>query len=247
MKRESRRSNETACIAGLAVIIFASHLQTAQDSDHFLELQATIISLDEIIRENSESAQAYQSRGVAYFEMGEFKKSISDFDRVIEIAPSQEPHHWQRGISYYYAGEYEKGAKQFELHRSVNPNDVENAVWHFICKAKLDGPEAAKEALIPISYDSRIPMSAIWKLYSGEETPESVLEVCGTPDPSSRLSRQRFNYAHLYIGLYHEAFDRTQLAKKHIKLAATTFTMDNYMGMVAHVHHRLLNQVSISN
>ena len=28
-------------------------------------------------------------------------------------------------------------AGQFELHQRVNPQDVENAVWHYLCKVKL--------------------------------------------------------------------------------------------------------------
>ncbi len=220
-------------------LLIAFEFQVGADS--ITELQAAVAYLTRQIDENPDSANGYQSRGVAYFELGEFKKSISDFDRVIELLPNQEPHHWQRGISYYYALEYEKGVQQFELHKLVNPNDVENAVWHFLCKAKLEGVQEARDSLIPIKFDSRIPMVQIWELFSGTGSPEKVLQAAGTIDVSSRISRQRHCYAHLYIGLYHEALGQTKLAKKHISLAAEKFSMDNYMGMVARVHDRLIN------
>ncbi len=209
-------------------------------ADSITALRATVASLTRQIDENPNSASAYQSRGVAYFELGEFEKSISDFDRVIELYPNQEPHHWQRGIAYYYAQEYEKGVPQFELHKSVNPNDVENAVWHFLCKAKAEGIQAARDSLIPIRFDSRIPMVQIWELFSGTGSPKKVLQAAGPIDASSGISRQRHCYAHLYIGLYHEALGETELAKKHISLSAEKFSMDNYMGMVARVHDRLI-------
>lgn len=212
----------------------------AEDTTSFSELRETVEALDARIAGDPESANAYQSRGVAYFELGEFEKAISDFDRVIELVPHQEPHHWQRGIAYYYAAEYVKGVKQFELHKSVNPNDVENAVWHFICMAKAESVEAAQESFIPITYDSRIPMAEIWSLFSGSGSPEKVLQAAG-PAADSLISRQRHCYAHLYIGLYHEALGNPALAKKHIDLAATEFSMNNYMGMVARVHNRLIN------
>jgi len=224
----------------IAFLFFASlHGNDATDLSH---LRETIASLDAVILEEPNSASAYQSRGVAYFELGEFQKAIDDFDRVIELYPSQEPHHWQRGICYYYAGEFEKGVKQFELHQTVNRNDVENAVWHFICKARASGIEPAQASLIPIKFDSRVPMTQIWELFSGAGSPESVLQIASPKGEESSAFRQRLCYAHLYIGLYHEAHGRPNLAQKHIALAATKYAMDNYMGMVARVHHRLLSQ-----
>ena len=86
-------------------------------ADSIPELQTIVTTLTRHIDENPDSASDYQSRGVAYFELGEFEKSISDFDRFIQLHPNQEPHHWQRGIAYYYAHEYEKGVQQFELHK----------------------------------------------------------------------------------------------------------------------------------
>lgn len=240
MRQGLRFTKKLCFLAGFVTIQASLHL-VAEDPSSFSELRANIKVLDERIARDPDSAKAYQSRGVAHFELGEFQKAISDFDRVIKLFPAQEPHHWQRGIAYYYAGEYQKGVKQFEFHKSVNPNDVENAVWHFICLAKADSIETAQDSLIPINYDSRIPMAEIWNLFSGEKNPEDVLRAAGPADTDSSVSRQRHCYAHLYIGLYHEALGRTELAKKHIGLAAQKFSMNNYMGMVARVHDRLLN------
>lgn len=240
MRQRLRFPKKLSFLAGLVSIQACLHL-IAEDPGSFSELRATIKVLDERIARDQDSANAYQSRGVAHFELGEFQKAISDFDRVIELFPSQEPHHWQRGIAYYYAGEYQKGVRQFEFHKSVNPNDVENAVWHFICLAKAESVKAAQDSFISIQYDSRIPMSEIWALFSGPGSPEKVLQAAGPVDTDSSVSRQRHCYAHLYIGLYHEALGRTELAKKHIGLAATKFSMNNYMGMVARVHDRLFN------
>ncbi|MCB1122876.1 MAG: tetratricopeptide repeat protein [Verrucomicrobiae bacterium] len=178
-----------------------------------------------------------QQRGVQFFEEGKFKEAIQEWDKVIELNPRMEAQHWQRGIAYYYAGEYQKGVDQFELHQTVNSQDVENAVWHFICKARVDGLEAARASLIPIHADSRVPMDQIWNLFAGMGTVDDVLDAASPPSP---YQHQRLCYAHLYLGLYFEALNNTEEAKKHIKLAATDYAMDNYMGMVAQVHWRVL-------
>jgi hypothetical protein len=78
------------------------------------------------------------------------------------MVPEQDPHHWQRGLCYYYAEEYEKGKAQFERHQTVNSQDVENAVWHFLCAVRAPGGNlaAAQKELIPIEGDGRIPIAA---------------------------------------------------------------------------------------
>jgi len=187
----------------------------------------------------TESTGFYQRLGVEHFMEGRFKESIAAFDKVIELEPRMEPRHWQRGITYYYAGEYQKGVDQFELHQTVNSQDVENAVWHFICKTRLDGVEAARKALIPIQHDGRVPMEEVWNLFAGKGTVEDVLEAANRSSP---YKRQQLCYAHLYLGLYYEALEKTELAKHHILLAANEYSMDNYMGMVAQVHAEVLRK-----
>ena len=229
-------------IAALSAIIATDYSlsQDASETDFLNELRERLSFLDEAISESPNSARLLQTRGETHFYLGNIEQSIADFDRVIKLIPSQEPRHWQRGISYYYAGEFAKGVAQFELHQTVNPQDVENAVWHFLCKARVDGIEVAKQSLIPIARDYRVPMSQIWELFSGEAKPEIVLEaatVTGT--------RQSLYYAHLYLGLYYEAFGKSELAKKHLRLAANDHFVDNYMGRVAKVHVALLKAKSV--
>ncbi|MDA1065752.1 MAG: tetratricopeptide repeat protein [Verrucomicrobia bacterium] len=188
-------------------------------------------------RIEEESVGFYQRRGSQYFELGKFKEAIADWDRTIELDPRLEPRHWQRGIAYYYAKEYQKGVDQFELHQTVNSQDVENAVWHFICNVRLNGIETARKQLIPIQYDSRVPMDKVWDLFAGKGTVEAVLEAANRPSP---YKRQQLCYAHLYLGLYFEALEKKDLAQRHIALAANDYSMNNYMGMVAQVHAKTL-------
>src|SRR5262249_61108175 len=86
----------------------------------------------------------------------------------------------------------------FESHRTVNPDDVENAAWHFLCVARAESPEKAKEALLPVGPDPRVPMAQIYRMFGGTLAPEQVLSAAGAR-PESQF------YAHLYVGLYFEA------------------------------------------
>ena len=61
------------------------------------------------------------------FRAGQIKESISEFEKAAATDPTLLPRLWQLGISQYYAEEFQAGRRQFELHRTVNPHDVENA------------------------------------------------------------------------------------------------------------------------
>ncbi len=183
------------------------------------------------------AANVYQLRGAAHFKAGQISESIADFDKEIELVPGRAPHHWQRGISYYYAKEYEKGRRQFEDHRAVNPNDVENAVWHFLCVVPISGVAKAREVLIPVSGDTRVPMKQIHDLFAGKGSVEAVLDAAREGDSGGRVDR--LFYAHLYLGLYEEALGKDEKCREHLLKAVRDFPTAHYMGDVARVHAKL--------
>ena len=177
------------------------------------------------------AAEAIFQRAVADFESGRIDDAAAGFDQVAELLPQQAPHLWQRGIALYYAERYADCIEQFESHRTVNPNDVENAVWHYLCVARAESPAAAEAALLPVGPDSRVPMREVYQMFSGDLAPAEVMTAAG-----DSLSG-RF-YAHLYLGLYFEALGRADEALEQIEMAADDryARAGGYMHMVARVH-----------
>lgn len=177
------------------------------------------------------AAEAIFGRAVADFERGDVAAAAAGFDQVAELLPAQAPYLWQRGIALYYAERYGDCRTQFESHRAVNPNDVENAVWHYLCVARAESPAAARAALLPVGPDSRVPMPEIYRMFRGDLAPDAILPAAGD-HPSGRF------YAHLYLGLYHEAQGRPAAALDHIRTAAAErfARAGGYMHMVARVH-----------
>lgn len=53
----------------------------------------------------------------------------------------------------------------------MNPNDVENAAWHFLCVARAESPEQARAALLPVGSDRRVPMRQIYEMFRGTLSP----------------------------------------------------------------------------
>lgn len=160
--------------------------------------------------------------------------SVRLFDAVAAAAPDREPELWQRGLAQYYAGRFAEGRRQFELHRTVNPDDVENVAWHFACVAREEGAAAARKALLPVGEDRRVPMRQVRDLCAGTAKPDDVIAAAQASPERNR--RNDLCFAHLYVGLYHDAVGDEEQAKRHMLLAAGPFSMDHYMGRVARVH-----------
>src|SRR5687767_8439690 len=183
----------------------------------------------------TQSPQAILNRAVADFESGRFAESAAQFDSLARAVPERAPHLWQRGIALYYAGRYDDCRRQFESHRTVNPDDVENAAWHFLCVARADSPAKARSALLPVGPDARVPMREVYQMFRGTLAPEQVLSAAGN-EPSAQF------YGHLYLGLYFEATGMKTRAREHITIAAADRfeSSGGYMHLVARVHLRSL-------
>ena len=182
---------------------------------------------------NAQDAREILDQAIDDFHQGRIRESITGFDEVIRLVPRQAPHLWQRGIALYYAGRFKDCRTQFESHRTVNPNDVENAAWHFLCVARDESPEKAKAALLPVGPDAREPMREIYRMFRGELPPDQVV-AAGAGSLEAQF------YAHLYVGLYYEALGKKDLELQHLRIAAQPqYSVGGYMHGVALVHLRL--------
>ena len=185
----------------------------------------------------TQSPQSILTRAVDDFDNGRFSASATAFDSLAKAVPDQAPYLWQRGIALYYAGRFDDCRRQFESHRAVNPNDVENAAWHFLCVARAESPAKARAALLPVGPDARVPMLEVYQMFRGTRTPEQVLSAAGT------AADGQF-FGHLYLGLYFEAMGMKDRALEHITIAAADrfARAGGYMHMVARVHLRSLKE-----
>ena len=230
-------------LSGTLLAAFAVGMR-GEEPEREQKLMDEIASCDRAIKLDPTDARAYDRRGNARFKLGQVEDSIADFDKFIELEPAAEPGHWRRGISYYYAGEWEKGRKQFEGYQTVDDNDVENAVWRYLCMARADGVEKVQAEILKIGEDRRVPMKEVYALYAGKAEPEHVLAAARAGDPPPEQLNERLFYAHLYLGLYHETAGEERKALEHIAAAADDHPIGHYMWDVAKVHaQRLRSQI----
>jgi lipoprotein NlpI len=178
-----------------------------------------------------QSVRAILDRAMDDFRAGRVEQSLAGFDRVALLSPSEAPYLWQRGIAQYYAGKFRECRDMFVSHRTVNPDDVENAAWHFLCAARAESPEAARKQMLPVGPDARVPMREVYRMFKGEMTQAQVLKAAGS-DPTAQF------FARLYIGLYLEATGNREAGRTQIEIAAEDryARVGGYMHDVARVH-----------
>lgn len=213
----------------------ASLVQQAAQAAQQDRGEEAIKKLSEAIKLDPKNSAVWYLRGRENFRLGRVKESVEDFDRAVELDPKSASRQWERGISYYYAREYEKGALQFQDYQTYHDQDVENSAWRYLCVARTEGVEKARETLLPIANDPRIPMMRIYDLYAGKAKPADVLRAAKDGSPSREALNTRLFYAQLYLGLWYEAAGDAEKAREHI-LEAEKHRIGHYMWDVAHVH-----------
>jgi lipoprotein NlpI len=201
-----------------------------------------IADFDKCLEIDPKNPEAYNHRGSEQFRRGKIAEALADFDRFLELRPAEFPGHWKRGIALYYLGRYADGRKQFAGYEKVDTNDVENAVWHFLCAAREVGVDKARAGMLKIGKDRRVPMMRVYALFKGEAKPEDVLEEARAGKPDPRELEQRLFYAYLYLGLYYEALGDKKNALENLTMAVDKHPNSQYMGDVARVHRDLLRK-----
>lgn len=208
------------------------------------QYEAAVKALTKAIGLNPKLAAVYDRRGDAYLKLGKWDEATADFDKYLSLTkdPKAAPNHWRRGIALYYAGKFKEGKEQFELHRTVNPEDVENSAWHYLCNARATSPEQARKALIPVKDDARVPMAQVLGLFAGKLKPQDVIAAAESANlKGDALTSARF-YAHLYVALYYESEMDGKKAREHLTTAVEKYKIGDYMWDVANAHLGMLKK-----
>jgi lipoprotein NlpI len=213
-----------------------AHLLRGAGYEALQQHREAIADFDKALELEPRLAVAYDHRGSERLKLGLIKEAISDFDRYLELEPKQVPGHWKRGIAYYYAGRYEDGAKQFASYEKVDTNDVENAVWRYLCMARVVGVEKARAAMLKVGKDARVPMMEIYALFLDKAKPDDVLAAARAGSPAAEQLTERLFYAELYLGLYFDSLGKKTEALEHLTEAVVKHKIGHYMWDVGRVH-----------
>lgn len=200
---------------------------------------------------NDSKSMAMVEAGEAALLRGQFEKAYWALDAALYLSrplTAAAAGLWQRGLSCYYGGHFKEGEGQFECDMSTNGGDIEEVVWHFLCRCGYRGFETALSggllSLTSSSLPEQLsppPMQQVLELYRGTGSPEAVLALATATDGSVVRSYNDTNalaYAHFYVGLHHEARGEVMEAREHLQAAAECRNPD-FMGRLMGTHFKL--------
>ncbi len=183
----------------------------------------------------ADSPQLLQRAAEIMYLSGHARESLPLFDRVVALVPQSAAENWQRGIALCTCGDFERGAAQFKTHHDVNPDDVENSAWYFLCIAKTQGIPAARESVIPSRGDGRQPMMSVLGMLQGKLQPADVLRAVEEAQLEGRRLQTAKFYGDLYVGLYFDALGQKAEAQEALK-RSLTYGAAGYMVDTARVY-----------
>lgn len=200
------------------------------------------VAAETLLQDYPQDSRSWQVAADAFLRSGRIERAVELYDRFAKERPETVPFLWQRGIALTYAGRFQDAARQFESHRDVNPNDVENAAWHFLCLAKATTLEEAREKLLPAPGDPRPPMNEILQLLKDGKT-QPVLDRIEIFPPGTIGRRSAEFYGYLYLGMAADAEGDPEKALLLINRSIENARND-YMGDVTRVYAGVLKRNS---
>jgi lipoprotein NlpI len=225
----------------VAVFAFAFAQVNASDLQMLAQFVKDLASaLTQSAKEPNDIA-ALSRLGDLHLFLQQYAPAVAAFEKMIALDPAQDAPHWRLGIAYYFAGQYEKSARQFAKYHAYDARDRENGVWKFLAQARASGVETARREMLEYTRFDREPFPALYEMFAGKRTPESVLEHAATPALVSDPQVQFF--AHYYVGMMQDLNGNRPAAVDHLKKAVATFTPatahrggPGYMWQVARLH-----------
>lgn len=86
---------------------------------------AALKILDQELRVHPNNKEAYQSRGLAHFTLGDYARACADYTRVIAMDKRNVAAHQTRAYCWDYLGKGEKAIEDFTAVIKLTPNDDE--------------------------------------------------------------------------------------------------------------------------
>jgi len=86
-----------------------------RNSEATIELYSRAIALD------PDFSTAYNNRGLAYYDKGDYDRAIADYDQAIQLEPDATTY-YSRGLAYYYKGDYDRAIADYDQAIKLKPD-----------------------------------------------------------------------------------------------------------------------------
>ncbi len=82
-----------------------------------------IEDFDQALRLDPSYALAYYNRGLAYKNLGEYRRAIEDFDQLLRLYPDDAYAYYDRGLAYDLLGDHARAIEDYDQTLRLDPDD----------------------------------------------------------------------------------------------------------------------------
>ena len=81
-----------------------------------------IANYDQALQLKPDWAEAYNNRGLAYYNKGDYDDAIADYDQALQLKPDYAVAYNNRGLAYYYKGNYDRAIADYDQAIKLKPD-----------------------------------------------------------------------------------------------------------------------------
>ena len=127
---------------------------------------------DELAQCENEGTQvaAYNNRGLAYYELGEFDRALEDYSQAIALDPDYAYAYFGRAYTYYELGRNDEAIADFDQALALDPTYTEGYSGRAAAECLKSEPRTQRALEDILALIQREPQWAIdWQAYLSEE------------------------------------------------------------------------------
>ena len=96
-----------------------------EDGGKFTDPKKAIEYLNNAIKLKPDYVEAYNNRGLAYFNFGQYQRAIEDYNKALRLKPDFAKAYYTRGSAYRYLGKYQRAIEDYNEAIRLKPDYVE--------------------------------------------------------------------------------------------------------------------------
>ena len=197
-------------------------VERGQLLDQLGQAEAGKIAMDQALKLDPDSAEAYGSLGFNAFMRRQDAEAVSHADRALQLAPNDVQNRYTRAWAHYFAGDLPQARDELKDILQTNNAEVERSygsIWLYLVSRRMgeNGDAAAGEITPPTDSKPAWPF-AVLQLMQGKLDMDGALAAArdtsgGADVASENLTRQRDRECELYFYAAQKALADQDTAK----------------------------------
>ena len=185
------------------------------------------IDFNRALRERPDFAEAYNFIGVYLTQQQDFDNAYDAFDSALELAPDYDYAFLNRGIALYYGQRPKLAVEDLSEFYRRRPEDPYRVLWLYMAEQQVDAQQADKALQRRYKQHAGDEWGwAIVSVFAGQQSEAEFMRQLSSSSKNNRELAERLCEAYFYLGKWHLAQGKTNLAESYFKLSMANNVYD---------------------